>query len=87
MRIEFGNSSSAMRQYFVSDIKIEETNLVVYLIDGATECKASSKCGLPKLDKDIKQIANESLNIQLTSSSCCNTSGLKKKKNLQVVAK
>ncbi|TGL08560.1 hypothetical protein EHQ43_05855 [Leptospira bouyouniensis] len=80
LRIEFGNSSSAMRQYFVSDIKIEETNLVVYLIDGATECKASSKCGLPKLDKDIKQIANENLNIQLTSSSCCNTSGLKKEK-------
>lgn len=62
LRIEFGNSNVSMSQFFVETIGVTESSLVVYLKEGATECKASASCGLPK------EVSNQ---IESSSSGCC----------------
>ncbi|XDD45901.1 DUF6428 family protein [Leptospira sp. WS39.C2] len=71
LRVEFGNTSSAMRQYFISNIKIEASELVVYLADGKTECKASSSCGTPKVNKDLSLVKEFPSNLTQQKNSCC----------------
>jgi hypothetical protein len=80
LRIEFGNTSTAMRQYFVSEMKIDGSELVLSLMDGAPECKAKSSCGIPKSDENENGMTKENPKIEITSSSCCNPSGSKKTK-------
>ncbi|MBM9545492.1 hypothetical protein JWG40_00565 [Leptospira sp. 201903074] len=64
LRIEFGNEDTAMRQYFVSEMKPQENSLLIHLKDGKTECKASVSCGLPK---DVVSFPK----LEKTSASCC----------------
>ncbi|XDD53695.1 DUF6428 family protein [Leptospira sp. WS4.C2] len=64
LRIEFGNEDTAMRQYFVSEMKPIENSLLIQLKDGKTECKASASCGLPK---DVVSFPK----LEKTSSACC----------------
>ncbi|PJZ83167.1 DUF6428 family protein [Leptospira harrisiae] len=64
LRVEFGNDSSAMRQYFVSEMIPMENALLIQLKDGKTECKASATCGLPK---DVVSFPK----LEKSNSSCC----------------
>lgn len=64
LRIEFGNETSAMRQYFVSEMRPKDSSFLIQLKDGKTECKASVSCGLPK---DVVTFPK----LEKTSSSCC----------------
>ncbi|TGK81331.1 hypothetical protein EHQ24_08380 [Leptospira noumeaensis] len=64
LRIEFGNTETAMRQYFVSEMRTTEKSFSIHLKDGKTECKASVSCGLPK---DVVSFPK----LEKTNSSCC----------------
>ncbi|GBF44009.1 hypothetical protein LPTSP2_33120 [Leptospira ellinghausenii] len=71
LRIEFGNSKSAMRQYFVSNLQIVGTELVMELVDGKTECKASESCGIKK-DTNIPILNEEFVSEKpISKNSCC----------------
>lgn len=74
LRIEFGNANHVMRQYFVSKLQIEGSTLLMHLVDGQTECKASASCGLPKEEIPLNLTAELVKNPKLTTSSCCQPS-------------
>ncbi|TGL92436.1 hypothetical protein EHQ68_01080 [Leptospira congkakensis] len=73
LRIEFGNTETAMRQYFVSEMLPKENSFVIQLKDGKTECKASVSCGLPK---DVVTFPK----LEKSSSACCSP---KSKENVE----
>ncbi|MDF3819568.1 DUF6428 family protein [Leptospira sp. 96542] len=75
LRIEFGNSHLAMRQFFVKNLDITESSVIVRLENGEPECKASSVCSLP--DESAKQISsccglkNVDENTKPEKAGCC----------------
>ncbi|EOQ90146.1 hypothetical protein LEP1GSC202_0492 [Leptospira yanagawae serovar Saopaulo str. Sao Paulo = ATCC 700523] len=78
LRIEFGNQTTAMRQFFVSDAQIDGSAFVIHLKDGATECKAKTSCGLPKVDDMLSLQVAGIQKIESTPSSCCQPRNAKK---------
>ncbi|TGL05074.1 DUF6428 family protein [Leptospira levettii] len=72
LRIEFGNSKSVMRQYFVFNLQIVGSELVMELVDGQTECKANESCGLEK-SSNIPMFKKEFVSTNpVAQNSCCN---------------
>ncbi|TGM05429.1 hypothetical protein EHQ79_05380 [Leptospira jelokensis] len=80
LRIEFGNQTTAMRQFFVSETQIDGSAYVMHLKDGATECKAKVSCGKPNVDEIMPLQLAGIQKIETNSTSCCKPSNEKKEK-------
>ncbi|XDD42250.1 DUF6428 family protein [Leptospira sp. WS60.C2] len=81
LRIEFGNSSHAMKQYFVSKLFIDGTTIFMKLVDGKTECKASEVCGLPQEKNTMNLNVEDYKSPKVKSRSCCTPVSAEKQNN------
>lgn len=70
VKIEYGNPEFGTRQMDVNSIRQEQDNLLIYLRDTPTQCKASDVCGKPKEKVKLSALSEKEICCS-PEAGCC----------------